>query len=61
MRIDVELDANETALFCLLLGAGTGSVTVLESIDEVLALVNKLMALNPDFVPYRVNTPRTGA
>jgi len=55
MRINVELDEEETALLLLMLGAGTGTLhTPLSKIDNMLSLVNKLMKDNPHFTPYAV-------
>ena len=57
MRIDVELDGDETALLLMMLGAGTASLTSLSEIDNMLVIVNKLMKDNPSFIPYDV-TPK---
>lgn len=56
MRIDVELDRNETDLLLFMLGAGIGNLRHLKiaDIDRMLAIVNKLMQQNPDFTPYAV-------
>ena len=58
MRIDVELDGDETALLLMMLGAGTASLILsLSEIDNMLVIVNKLMKNNPSFIPYDV-TPQ---
>lgn len=55
MKIEVELSDDERDLLCFLLGAGTamlmsefGRNTGLRCV----ALMNKLYALEPDFIPY---------
>ena len=57
MKIEVELTQDETDLLCMMLGAGTASLHIsICKIDNMLALVNKLMKDNPNFTPYAVST-----
>jgi hypothetical protein len=55
MKIDVELDDEETTLLLLMLGAGAGSLHLpIYRSDDMLAIVNKLMKDNPNYTPYDI-------
>ena len=58
LKIDTTLTDEEQSLLCLMLGYGTGMVV--SEMDPQLGktcvrIVNKLMLLNPDFLPYDEN------
>jgi hypothetical protein len=55
MRIEADFSDEETTLLLLILGAGIGILsadTMINDTNRMLTLVNRLMANNPNFIPY---------